>query len=229
VQNGRHAVMKIFKNLDRWLLVVGVGLLAFCAAAKLHEVVLSRVAVRQFESLRQPAINSNVGTVAAHPIISRPDFVLWSEQRVRDYEEGLTQHLAPPLAMLRIDSVHVEAPVLEGTDDLTLNRGVGHIKGSARIGENGNVGIAGHRDGFFRGLKDVKIGDRIGLEEPGRTETYIVDHLDIVDPANVSVLRSNSESALTLVTCYPFYYVGSAPKRYIVYAVLAERSEKDLS
>lgn len=92
MQNEKLAVMKVFKNLDRWLLVVGVGLLAFCGAAKLREVVLSRAAVRQFEFLRQPAINSAVGAAVAHPTISRPDFLLWSEQRVRQYDEGLTQH-----------------------------------------------------------------------------------------------------------------------------------------
>jgi sortase A len=111
--------------------------------------------------------------------------------------------------VLRIDRVHVEAPLLQGTDDLTLNRG------SSRWLFPRTEGCKGRRS------------DRTG--EPGRTETYIVDHLDIVDPANVSVLRSNWESALTLVTCYPFYYVGSAPKRYIVYAVLAKRSGRDLS
>jgi len=79
-----------------------------------------------------------------------PDFVSWSEQRIQQYAESLSQQVASPLAVIRIDRVHVEAPVLEGTDDLTLNRGVGHIAGTARFGENGNVGIAGHRDGFFR-------------------------------------------------------------------------------
>jgi sortase A len=112
--------------------------------------------------------------------------------------------------------------VLEGTDDLTLNRGVGHIAGTALFGQNGNVGLAGHRDGFFRGLKDIKVGDRIDLEEPGRTETYIVDSLRIVNPKDLSVLRSSGKRVLTLVTCYPFYYFGNAPQRFIVHAVPAD-------
>lgn len=124
--------------------------------------------------------------------------------------------------MIRIDRIHVEAPVLEGTDDLTLNRGVGHIAGTALFGQNGNVGLAGHRDGFFRGLKDIKVGDRIDLEEPGRTETYIVDSLRIVNPKDLSVLRSSGKRVLTLVTCYPFYYFGNAPQRFIVHAVPAD-------
>ena len=112
--------------------------------------------------------------------------------------------------------------MLEGTDELTLNRGVGHIAGTALFGKIGNVGIAGHRDGFFRGLKNIKVGDRIEVEEPGKVETYIVDRLQIVDPSNVRVLRSSDRSALTLVTCYPFYYIGSAPQRFIAHAILAD-------
>lgn len=98
--------------------------------------------------------------------------------------------------------------------------GVGHIPGTARFGEDGNVGIVGHRDGFFRGLKDIKIGDHIDMEEPQEVETYIVDRLEIVDPGNVSVLRRSRKSTLTLVTCYPFCYVGRAPQRFIVHAAL---------
>jgi len=73
----------------------------------------------------------------------------------------------------------MEVPVLEGTDDLTLNRGVGHIAGTALFGENGNIGIACHRDGFFRGLKNIRARGRIDLEEPGRIETYVVERLEI--------------------------------------------------
>lgn len=210
--------MKYLKNLERLLLVVGVGLLVFCAAAKFHQVALSKAAIQQFENLKPPAINVRTESAVTPLPASAPDLVSWSKQRVRHYEDSLDQHLAPPLAVLRIPRIHVEAPVLEGTDDLTLNRGVGRIEGTAHFGENGNVGIAGHRDGFFRGLKDIKVGDRIEVEEPHGIETYVVEQLEVVDPADVSVLRSNSKPELTLVTCYPFYYIGSAPQRYIVHA-----------
>lgn len=210
--------MKNLKKLERLLLLAGAGLLAFWAAAKLHEVVLSRAAIWRFEHRQPPAVNSATSASVTQPAISAPDFLLWSKTRVKQYEESLSQQVAPPLAVLRISRIHVEAPVLEGSDDITLNRGVGHIKGTAYFGQNGNIGIAGHRDGFFRGLKDIKIGDHIDLEEPGRHETYVVDHLEIVDPSNVRVLRSGSKPSLTLVTCYPFYYIGSAPQRFIVHA-----------
>ena len=113
----------------------------------------------------------------------------------------------------------MEAPLLEGTDDVTLNRGVGRIEGTAHPGEDGNLGIAGHRDSFFRVLKDIKVGDRVDLEGLERSDTYVVDQVEIVDPGDVSVLRPRSKPSLTLVTCYPFYFIGSAPRRYIVHAL----------
>lgn len=215
--------MRFKTHLQRLLLFVGAALLTFYGAAKLHEFILSRAAIRQFEHLRQTTLNSDEKKKAEPQLVAlRPSFLLWSEKRIHDYEESLGASLAPPLAIIRIDRVHVEAPVFEGTDDLTLNRGAGHIAGTALFGEEGNIGIAGHRDGFFRGLKDVKIGDHIDIEEPGRVETYIVERLEIVSPANVSVLRPSGGSTLTLVTCYPFYYIGSALQRFIVHATLTE-------
>jgi sortase A len=216
----KTTVSQWMKHLERLLLVVGLGLLAFYGAAKLHEIVLSRAAVHQFEN-RQPAEADPV-LLTPPPTLSapKPDFLTWSKQRIKHYEASLGQHLSPPLAILRINRIQVEAPVLEGTDELTLNRGVGHIEGTAYFGENGNVGVAGHRDGFFRGLKDIKVGDRIEVEEPGQTETYVVDRLEIADPHDVSVLRSSSTPTLTLVTCYPFYYIGGAPQRFIAHATL---------
>ena len=220
--------MRLRRHLRRLLMLVGFGLLAFCAAAKLHELILSRAAIHRFEDLRQATGNNIAGQnpIVQPPVVSPPDFLLWSEQRIKHYEESLGDRLAPPLAVIRIDRVHVEAPVLEGTDDLTLNRGVGHIAGTALFGQNGNVGLAGHRDGFFRGLKNIRVGDRIDLEEPGRVETYTVDNLRIVDLKDVSVLRSGGRPALTLVTCYPFYYIGSAPQRFIVHAVPADSNAR---
>jgi sortase A len=119
-------------------------------------------------------------------------------------------------------------PVLEGTDDLILNRGVGLIAGTARPGDEGNIGIAGHRDGFFRGLKDVGPGDRIELAEEGKTETFVIDNIVIVDPKDVSILARRERPSLTLVTCYPFYFIGSAPQRYIVQASLTSSDLRNL-
>jgi sortase A len=218
--------MKLKQYFERSLLCAGFALIAFFAGAKLHERVMSRAAIQRFEELKPAAVTDTVkretGTPMVVPAVAPPpNFLSWSEQRIRKYEESLSEQVAPALAVIRIPRIGVEAPVLEGTDDITLNRGVGHIATTARFGETGNVGIAGHRDGFFRGLRNIKVGDRIDLEEPGRMETYIVDQLEIVNPANVNVLRSSGKPALTLVTCYPFYYIGTAPQRFIVHASLA--------
>jgi sortase A len=126
------------------------------------------------------------------------------------------------MAVLSIDKLRIRVPVFDGTDDLVLNRGVGWIMGTARPGEAGNIGIAGHRDGFFRGLKDIIVGDAVELKTLEEQATYIVDQIEIVNPESVEVLQPGGVPSLTLVTCYPFYFIGSAPQRYIVHATLKQ-------
>src|SRR5262249_40980645 len=146
---------------ERLLIILAGILLAVFLGALLHRTVLSRAAVRLFERGQKAAVKrvSVGGGLSA----AQPDFSLWSPKRVEEYKESLTTDFAPAIGILRIPKVDIEAPLLEGTDDLTLNRGVGRIDGTARPGESGNIGIAGHRDGFFRGLKDVATGDKIEL------------------------------------------------------------------
>lgn len=117
-----------------------------------------------------------------------------------------------------IPRVKVSAVVREGVDNKTLRRAVGHVPGTAMPGQVGNVALAGHRDSFFTGLRDIRKGDQIQLRTLQGDFTYEVDSIRIVLPSNVEVLRTTAEPSLTLVTCYPFNYVGSAPKRYIVRA-----------
>jgi sortase A len=196
--------------------MVGVFLLSVGSGA-----MLSRMAISQFHAQDKSvsAATSSAGT----PLLSSSPQVntaLWSIGRIKGYQESLTAHLAPPLAILRIPRVGIEVPVLDGTDDLILNRGVGRIQGTALPGEPGNLGIAGHRDGFFRGLKDVVAGDKIEIELPDHIDLYEVRDIKIVVPQDTSVLNPTADSSLTLVTCYPFYFVGDAPKRYIVQASL---------
>jgi len=157
------------------------------------------------------------------------DFTLWSPQRIAAYKDSLTAKRDLPLAILRIPKINLEVPVFNDTDDLTLNRGVGRIVGTARIGEPGNVGIAGHRDGFFRGLKDVAREDYVELASPGRTDEYVITGIQIVSPEDVHVLDATTVPTLTLVTCYPFYFVGSAPQRYVVTATIKISDQTDVS
>jgi sortase A len=152
-----------------------------------------------------------------------PDLSLWDAQRIRAYESSLAVEAAPPLAVLNIGRLGIEVPVYDGADDFNLNRGVARIAGTAAVDAAGNLGIAGHRDGFFRALKDVEIGDRIELFTGQGARNYSVSSIDIVDPQDVGVLAPTEATTVTLVTCYPFYYVGHAPKRYIVKAI-AEHS-----
>jgi len=150
-----------------------------------------------------------------------------SKSRSQTYRQGRGRHFSSALAVLRIASIQLEVPVLNGTDPLTLNRGIGWIRGTTQPGQFGNIGLAGHRDGFFRRLKDLRVGERIELVTQDRTDTFVIDNMRVVNPEDVSALRPGAPS-LTLVTCYPFYFVGSAPQRYIVHASIL-RSMSDSS
>jgi sortase A len=122
------------------------------------------------------------------------------------------------IGRIEIPRVSVSAVVKEGVDTTTLSRAAGHVPATALPGEKGNVGVAAHRDTFFRGLRNVRQGDLVRLETVDGTYLYKVDTMKIVWPKNVEVLDPTADRRLTLVTCYPFNYIGSAPKRFIVQA-----------
>ena len=123
-----------------------------------------------------------------------------------------------PLGRIEIASIGLSAMIQEGTSNRTLQRGVGHITGTALLGKSGNVGLAAHRDTFFRKLRDIQAGDDIKLTTLTGTEVYRVELISIVEPEDSRVLSNSGENVLTLVTCYPFSYIGPAPKRFIVRA-----------
>ena len=158
----------------------------------------------------------------ALPRTPGPDLSLWDPERITAWRRALSEPAPPPLAVLRIPKIGLEVAVLPSTDDYTLNRAVGHIDDTALPGTDGNSGIAGHRDGFFRGLKDIGPEDAIELETLRGKEVYRVERIWVVNPEDVSVLDPTPVRSLTLVTCYPFYHVGPAPQRYIVRAVRAD-------
>ena len=151
-------------------------------------------------------------------VVDSPDQQLWNQRRIAEYEKNLKLGGDPPIAVLSIDELDIQVPVFDGTDEFNLNRGVGRIEATASVDSIGNLGIAGHRDSFFRGLKDIAIGDTIELQTTRDTVNYEVSSITIVEPSDVSVLAPTQEKTMTLVTCYPFYFVGNAPKRYIVKA-----------
>jgi sortase A len=122
------------------------------------------------------------------------------------------------LGRLDIPRLGLSVAVLQGTGPRMLRLGTGHIAGTPLPGEAGNSGIAGHRDTFFRGLKDIRKNDEIQFQTATGLSRYAVDWVKVVAPDDLSVLAPSTESALTLVTCYPFYFVGPAPKRLVVRA-----------
>ncbi len=129
--------------------------------------------------------------------------------------------LGDTMAKLEIPRLGTELYVVEGDGARELRRGPGHLAGSAMPGQSGNCIIAGHRDTHFRVLKDIREGDDIILQTQTGEYLYRVKRTQIVTPENTSVLQPTKGPELNLITCYPFYYVGSAPKRFVVEAQLA--------
>jgi sortase A len=224
---------KALKRLETGLLVSGGLLLAVFFVIKGWSLSQSRSGIEAFEEARAaaqatdtvgqavvalPADQVSVAGVESTEPALTPDFTLWSADRVAAYEAARKDSgtADAPLAVLRIDHLDIEVPVFDGAEEYNLNRGVARIIGTARVGENGNLGIAGHRDGFFRPLKDIELGDTFELETWHGTEHYRVASIDIVDPEELSVLAPSEDPTITLVTCYPFYFVGNAPQRFIV-------------
>ena len=131
------------------------------------------------------------------------------------------------VARLDAPSLELSTAVLEGSDDAILNRGAGHIEFTAFPGQRGNVGIAGHRDTIFRPLRRVRVGDALALTTSDRVYHYRVINTQIVNPNDVHVLNPTTQPTLTLVTCYPFDFVGHAPRRFIVRAALIGEAERE--
>ena len=122
------------------------------------------------------------------------------------------------VGMLDVPRLNLTTPVIEGDDDTTLKRAVGHLPDTPLPWQKGNSAFAGHRDGLFRPLKDIKVGDEIRFRTSRAEFRYRVTETSIVTPDDVSVLEHQSQPTLTLITCYPFYFVGNAPKRFIIHA-----------
>ena len=152
--------------------------------------------------------------------LPNPDQTLWSEKRVQAFEDSLSEDVGDVIGLFAIPRLGIEVPIYDGTTESQLSRGVGLIEGTSLPSEVGFAGLAGHRDGYFRKLKDIKVGDTMVFVSPERRITYSVQETLIVDPDAVEVLEPDGRPGITLVTCYPFYFVGSAPQRFIVRAEL---------
>ncbi|MBZ5606299.1 MAG: class D sortase [Acidobacteriia bacterium] len=175
--------------MQRALVGAAIGALGYCAFAVTATWIFQREDRRRLDQMMF------VQPQAAMPAVNR----------------GL-------MARLEIPRLGVSVMVAEGDDEKTLRRAVGHISNTTLPGQPGNVGLAGHRDTFFRPLRNIKQNDVITLTTPGGEYRYRVVSTRIVSPTAVWVLDPGADEVLTLVTCYPFYFVGSAPNRFIVRA-----------
>jgi sortase A len=187
------------KWLQRVLFAAGALLLAYCALALTDAWIFQRREDRRLERLL--ILQREAKTAVVVPTKASPTPVM----------DGL-------IGRLEVPRLGLSAIVMEGDDRITLRRAVGHIPGTALPGKPGNVGIAGHRDTFFRPLQNIKHDDVITLTTILSAYRYRVVSTTIVSPNEMWVLDSGVNEILTLVTCYPFHFVGSAPNRFVVRA-----------
>ena len=186
---------QIFAKL---MLVFGLACLALFTYSYVSSTLYESAESRRFDQQRIEA--------AVSPAPPEP------KARARTLESGST------IGRLSVPRLAVKAMVAEGIGDATLDHAIGHIPGTALPGQSGNVAVAGHRDTFFRSLKNLRRNDQIVFTTLNGTYRYSVDEMEIVEPSNVSVLAASQANTLTIVTCYPFRYIGPAPKRFIVKA-----------
>jgi sortase A len=203
--------------------IAGILALGYVALTLLDAKIFQAQEARRFEQARQtqkeraglqrvkPSTGSDVPETVLLPArLSLPDRA--SAQGRETARRGATW------GRIEITSIGLSSMILEGVDRETLRRGVGHIPGTGLPGEPGNVALAGHRDTFFRALRNIQKDDEIALETLDGSYRYRVDYTQVVAPESTEALNGSSDPILTLVTCYPFFFVGPAPKRYIVRA-----------
>jgi sortase A len=180
--------------IEKMLLVAGLAALDVWLVSNADQAIYQAWQARRFDQ----ELRGRTATVSVPP-------------RVEDSDHAI-------LGRLTIPRLRLSAMVLQGVGEDTLRVALGHIPATALPGQPGNVGIAGHRDTLFRPLRLVHKNDLIVLETQSGRYVYRVQSTKVVGPRDVSVLNSKSSPELTLVTCYPFYYVGSAPERFVVEA-----------
>jgi sortase A len=192
------------RTIEALLLVVGTACLCWFFFVKGNSAGHQAAESTSFQQLRTLPINPSI-----KPSTARPGAIVPRHQQL---PEGTS------LAQIEIPSLGLTAMVDEGVSTGTLRRAVGHIPGTAMPGQPGNVAVAAHRDTFFRRVGELKPDDLIVMDTVSGEYLYKVKSAKIVDPYDTAVLKDAAQPSLTLVTCYPFHYIGHAPKRYIVTA-----------
>jgi sortase A len=191
--------------LQSALLAAALSLLVWCAFVVIDARVFQATALSQLDRLPaegHPPGATTVETAAMSKSLPAVSTLL---------AQGL-------IGRMGIERLGVSVVVIEGSGPSILRRAAGHIEGTALPGQPGNVGISAHRDTFFRPLRNIRENDVITLTTPSREYRYRVVSIRVVNPRETAVLSPGGDQVLTLVTCYPFYFVGPAPKRFIVRA-----------
>ncbi|HET9942014.1 MAG TPA: class D sortase [Terriglobia bacterium] len=186
----------IWRPIQRTLLWLGIAALAYVVAAAVYASLYQGYQSRRFEA--ELAVPRDISRSILGP---QPDL-----------------HEGDLLGRIDIGRIGLSVMVLQGIEEHTLIAGAGHVPGTSLPGSEGNVVIAAHRDTFFRKLENILPGDRIRVATFRGSYEYIVDSVETVDPADTHVMESRDYRELTLITCFPFYFVGAAPRRFIVHA-----------
>lgn len=186
-----HPFPPILRGLSLLLLIAGTVALGYVAY-----VVVSAQFFQAFESRKLEHATAHPGAGLAPRIVTDGDVI----------------------GQIEVPRLGLSAIVVQGDSDDVLRRAVGHIPETALPGQAGNIALAGHRDTIFRPLRDIRVGDTIIMKTPFGDHTYRVNFTEVVPPTDVEVLQSRPENELTLITCFPFHYIGHAPNRFIVHA-----------
>jgi len=196
-----------------FFLVLAVACLGFYSYAYIDRLLFQTYEGWRFDRLPDRGRSAVAGSAEQTAAIGRVDYTPGRSRRSSKPPSSVSI-----IGRLSVPRLRLSAIVSEGVDAKTLRVSVGHIPMTALPGQSGNVGIAGHRDTFFRSLKDMRIKDKIVFSTFSGNFKYEVESLIIVEPGNTTVLAPSTEKMLTMVTCYPFSYIGAAPKRFIVSA-----------
>jgi sortase A len=199
-------------RVAQWFFLSSGGLLlGYCALVYFEARLYQALETRRLEN--PPKTRATTVTAAVQRTL----------ERAAEKATGLPSGTLHSTSRIEIPRLGISSAIVEGVTSGDLTLGVGHIPGTALPGKTGNSALAGHRDTFFRNLRDIRTGDRITLSTAGASYQYAVESISVVGPEYVQVLNASSEPILTLITCYPFSFVGPAPRRFIVQARLVRR------
>lgn len=221
----RSSSMKITAIAEKSLWLLGLYFLASFGIDRLMQNSLASESIRNFEdttsrsSYIKKTHTSDTNSLLTDERTQQIKTDLWSKDRIIDYKKLEGDLTYSAIGVLNIKPLALTVPIFTGTDEAVLDRGAGWVTQTTALHGKGNIGIAAHRDSFFRPLKDIKIGHVIHLKTYSGERKFKVASTSIVSPDQIEVLNATQESQLTLITCYPFYFVGKAPKRFIVTAI----------